>query len=99
MTTTAATPVVNAFVMKAGDKFKCVVGDKKIGASIHQDYFKYHHGRGDIKGLNVHIDQFVYLDDLGHVGYVINADGAIGNIDAKVLFKEARKAADIITAR
>ena len=88
--TPAATPVI-AFIAKAGDMYACVIDGKQIARSKHQDYFKYHYGRHDVKALDIPIEKFVYLDEAGGITLVSET----GNTPNVVMRRQAVAASKI----
>lgn len=64
-----------AIVMPAADgKFACVLNEKLIGTSKHQDYWEYHYARGDLRNAaDFKIGKFVRVSSTGAVDAVYAA--------------------------
>ena len=82
-----------AFIAKTGATYACVLDGKQIAKSKHQDYFKYHYGRHDVKALERDITQFVYLDETGKITRVTDPTGS--NEPDAVMRRHATQAAAI----
>lgn len=89
---------LNAFVMKSGDKFTCIVDGKQVGRSKHQDYFNFHYRRADIKALAaLKLEKFVYLDDKGGIAFVVSTDKTTPTGIADIaVHKEAKQVAKLV---
>jgi hypothetical protein len=94
MTSSASSTI--AFVAKTGDKYACVIDGKAVAKSKHQDYFKYHHGKHDVKALERDISKFVYLDDAGAITYITDPAGV--NAPDAALRRQAALAVKVASA-
>lgn len=81
----------SAFVVPVNDKFACVAGHKLLGSSKNPRHFEYHFrlGKPSKKFEGMDIQQFVYLDQQGHVDH-INDCTAKTNENLKALKHDAR---------